>query len=111
MRSPMAKVGAEALSWGCARPRRWRRGESLHHAVHITKAWPPNLGSSNLSMFGHYAPGSFNLTSQQSLRSVTDNLSSERTLEASPPGNGPLIVFITKSSRFHKWVFMLLDGK
>ncbi|ONM27606.1 hypothetical protein ZEAMMB73_Zm00001d007805 [Zea mays] len=43
MRSPMAKVGAEALSWGCARPRRWRRGESLHHAVHITKAWPPNL--------------------------------------------------------------------
>ncbi|ONL94775.1 hypothetical protein ZEAMMB73_Zm00001d028119 [Zea mays] len=29
------------LSWGCARSRRWRRGESLHHTAHVTKARPP----------------------------------------------------------------------
>ncbi|ONL96628.1 hypothetical protein ZEAMMB73_Zm00001d028645 [Zea mays] len=29
------------LSWGCARSRRWRRGESLHHVAHVTKARPP----------------------------------------------------------------------
>ncbi|ONM60154.1 hypothetical protein ZEAMMB73_Zm00001d022340 [Zea mays] len=31
------------LSWGCAQSRRRRQGESLHHAMHVTKARPPNL--------------------------------------------------------------------
>ncbi|ONM06414.1 hypothetical protein ZEAMMB73_Zm00001d032960 [Zea mays] len=107
-----AIVGAKVGLWRCARPRRWRRGESLHHAAHVTKVRPHNLGSSNLSLFGHYALGSFNLTSQQSLRrhsTVHSCVAPTNEARASPPGNGPLIVFITKSARFHQWVFMLVS--
>ncbi|ONM06413.1 hypothetical protein ZEAMMB73_Zm00001d032960 [Zea mays] len=38
-----AIVGAKVGLWRCARPRRWRRGESLHHAAHVTKVRPHNL--------------------------------------------------------------------
>jgi hypothetical protein len=46
------------LSWGCARPRRWRRGESLHHAAHVTKARPPNLGNHHPLLFNVNSPQS-----------------------------------------------------